>query len=164
MEIFAKTYYQLYNLPNIGLRFFTVYGPRGRPDMAPYKFLNSIKSETKFKKFGDGTTSRDYTYIDDIVDGIIGALENKSNLTSEIFNLGNSTPITLNEFISTCEEVTGKKAIYDEIEMQKGDVKITLSNTSLLKKITRYNPKTDYKTGIKKFLEWYLFYYKKNNK
>jgi len=151
MEIFAKTYYQLYNLPNIGLRFFTVYGPRGRPDMAPYKFLNSIKSETKFKKFGDGTTSRDYTYIDDIVDGIIGALENKSNLTSEIFNLGNSTPITLNEFISTCEEVTGKKAIYDEIEMQKGDVPHTYADITKAKKYINYNPKVKLKDGLNNF-------------
>ena len=96
MEIFAKTYYQLYGIQNIGLRFFTVYGPWGRPDMAPYKFMNAIKNGQKFKKFGSGETSRDYTYIDDIVTGIIGALDNKKNIKCEIYNLGNSSPVTLN--------------------------------------------------------------------
>ena len=80
MELFAKTYYQLYGISNIGLRFFTVYGPRGRPDMAPYKFLDAIINQNKFDKYGDGSSSRDYTYIDDIVKGIISATDNKKKL------------------------------------------------------------------------------------
>ena len=97
MELFAKTYTQLYDINCIGLRFFTVYGPRGRPDMAPYKFLKAISEGKKFKKFGDGTTSRDYTYVDDIVDGIIKA--SNCGKKNEIYNLGNSSPISLNKFI-----------------------------------------------------------------
>ena len=94
MEIYAKTYNQLYNITNIGLRFFTVYGPRGRPDMAPYKFLKAISDGTKFQKYGDGTSSRDYTYIDDIVLGIVAAMENKKEIKCEVYNLGNSSPVT----------------------------------------------------------------------
>ena len=103
MELFAKTYHQLYNLKLIGLRFFTVYGPRGRPDMAPYKFLKAIHEGNKFYKFGDGSSSRDYTYIDDIVDGVIAALDNVKNIKCKVYNLGNSTPIYLNDFITLCE-------------------------------------------------------------
>ena len=102
MELFAKTYTQLYDINCIGLRFFTVYGPRGRPDMAPYKFLKAISEGKKFKKFGDGTTSRDYTYVDDIVDGIIKA--SNCGKKNEIYNLGNSSPISLNKFIEVCEK------------------------------------------------------------
>ena len=140
MEIFARTYYQLYGIKNIGLRFFTVYGPRGRPDMAPYKFLTAIKNGEKFKKFGDGTSCRDYTYIDDIVSGIVAALDNKKNIECEIYNLGNSSPVTLNEFISTCEEVTGKKAVYEEIEEQLGDVPYTYADISKAKRDLDYDP------------------------
>ncbi|MBV33004.1 MAG: hypothetical protein CMK36_06145, partial [Porticoccaceae bacterium] len=95
MELYAKTYSQLYNISLLGLRFFSVYGPRGRPDMAPYKFLKAIMDGTKFKKYGDGLSMRDYTYIDDIVDGIISSLENKSNMSCEVINLGNSNPVSL---------------------------------------------------------------------
>jgi len=153
MEIFAKTYYQLYKIPNIGLRFFTVYGPRGRPDMAPYKFLNAIKNGEEFKKFGDGTTSRDYTYIDDIVSGIIAAIENKKNIQCEVYNLGNSDPVTLNEFISTCEKVTNKKAIYKQIEMQLGDVPHTYADITKAKRDLNYSPKIKLEDGLRKMYE-----------
>lgn len=149
MELFARTYFQLYGINNIGLRFFTVYGPRGRPDMAPYKFLNNIKNGNKFKKFGDGTSSRDYTYIDDIVSGIIAAVNNKKNIECEIYNLGNSTPVTLNEFISTCENVSGKVAIYDQIEEQLGDVPHTYADISKAKRELDYEPKTSLSDGLK---------------
>ncbi len=150
MELFARTYYQLYEIKNIGLRFFTVYGPRGRPDMAPYKFLNSIKNGDKFKKYGDGTSSRDYTYIDDIVNGIIAALDNKKNIECEIYNLGNSSPVTLNEFISICEKVSGKTALYDQIEEQLGDVPHTYADISKAKKDLDYEPKINLADGLKK--------------
>ena len=150
MELFARTYYQLYEIKNIGLRFFTVYGPRGRPDMAPYKFLNAIKNGDKFKKYGDGTSSRDYTYIDDIVNGIIAALDNKKNIECEIYNLGNSSPVTLNEFISICEKVSGKTALYDQIEEQLGDVPHTYADISKAKKDLDYEPKINLADGLKK--------------
>jgi UDP-glucuronate 4-epimerase len=150
MELFARTYYQLYGIKNIGLRFFTVYGPRGRPDMAPYKFLNAIKNGDKFKKYGDGTSSRDYTYIDDIVNGIIAALDNKKNIECEIYNLGNSSPVTLNEFISICEKVSGKTALYDQIEEQLGDVPHTYADISKAKKDLDYEPKINLADGLKK--------------
>jgi UDP-glucuronate 4-epimerase len=150
-EIYAKTYYQLYGIKNIGLRFFTVYGPRGRPDMAPYLFLNAIKNEQKIKKFGDGTSSRDYTYIDDIVSGIIGALDNPNNISCDIYNLGNSSPVSLNEFIETCEKVTGKKAIIEQYPEQLGDVPHTYADISKAKKDLNYLPKTSLKDGLTKF-------------
>ena len=161
-EVFAKTYNQLYGIPLIGLRFFTVYGPRGRPDMAPYKFLNSILNQTEFKKYGDGSSMRDYTYIDDIVDGIMSALENKSNMSCEVINLGNSSPISLNEFIETCENVSGKKAIYETIENQLGDVPKTYADITKAKKLLNYEPKVSLEVGLRKTFEW-LNVYKKIN-
>ena len=119
MELYAKTYSQLHNISCIGLRFFTVYGPRGRPDMAPYKFLNAILNEKEFDKYGDGSTSRDYTYIDDIVEGIMGALYNKKDILCGVYNLGNSDPVSLNEFIESCEKVTKKKARFRIFAIRK---------------------------------------------
>jgi len=148
MELFAKTYTQLYDINCIGLRFFTVYGPRGRPDMAPYKFLKAISTETKFKKFGDGTSSRDYTYVDDIVDGIIKA--SNCNKKCEVYNLGNSFPVSLNEFIKICEKIVDKKAIYDEIGMQLGDVPHTYADISKAVKDFGYNPKIKLEEGLEK--------------
>lgn len=149
MEIFAKTYYQLYGLKSIGLRFFTVYGPRGRPDMAPYKFIKAIKEEKEFEKYGNGTTSRDYTYVSDIVDGIFRALENKKERGYEIYNLGNSNPISLNEFIETCEKVVGKKALFKEKEIQLGDVPHTYADISKAREDLGYDPKVKLEEGLK---------------
>ena len=156
MEVFANTYSQLFDISLIGLRFFTVYGPWGRRDTAPYKFLNSIINDKKFTKFGDGTSLRDYTYIDDIVDGIISALDNKNNLKCEIFNLGNSSPVSLNSFIEYCEDVTGKKAIYEVIENQLGDVPVTYADIEKSKKLLDYNPKIDLKEGLKRTSKWII--------
>ena len=153
-EIMAKLYNQLYKLPVIGLRFFTVYGPRGRPDMAPFKFLMAIKKGIKFDKYGDGSTKRDYTYIDDIVSGIEGAIRNKNNVTCEIYNLGNTQTVSLNNFIKTCEEVTGEKANYNQLPDQKGDVAITFSDITKAKKDLDYNPKTSFKDGLQKMYNW----------
>lgn len=156
MEIFAKTYSQLYNISCIGLRFFTVYGPRGRPDMAPYKFLTAIKNNTPFEKYGDGTTSRDYTYIDDIVDGIIAALANNTHVKNGIYNLGNSSPVTLNEFIKTCEKVVGKQAIYNEQPLPLGDVPTTFADIIKARKDLGYNPKISLYVGLQKMYEYML--------
>lgn len=158
MEIFAKTYSQLYNISCIGLRFFTVYGPYGRPDMAPYKFIDAIMNGKKLDKFGDGSSSRDYTFIDDIVDGIMAALENKKEKKCEIYNLGNSDPVSLNEFIKTCEEICGKKAIINQLGNQLGDVPITFASIEKAKCDLDYNPKIKLKEGLKKLYEYLLYY------
>jgi len=150
MELLANTYSQLYDLNLIGLRFFTVYGPRGRPDMAPYKFLTAIMNEKKFYKYGDGSSKRDYTYIDDIVDGVLRSLDNFKEKKCEVYNLGNSSPVTLNKFIKICEKVCGKTAKYQEIEEQQGDVPITYSNILKAKRDLGYFPITDLETGLKK--------------
>jgi len=154
MEIFASTYNQLYDLPLIGLRFFTVYGPRGRPDMAPFKFLNAISKGDEFKKYGDGSSMRDYTYISDIVDGIVSAIKNENSLKCEVINLGNSTPVSLNEFIETCEQVADKKAKYEQIEEQLGDVPVTFADISKAKQLLNYEPKVKLKDGLQYTYEW----------
>ena len=156
MELLGKTYNQLYNISNIGLRFFTVYGPRGRPDMAPYKFLKAILKKEKFQKYGEGNSKRDYTYIDDIVNGVISALDNKKDKKCEVYNLGNSSPVTLNEFIGLCEEAANEKALYDTIEDQLGDVPITYANIDKAKKDLDYEPKTKLNIGLKKMNEWMI--------
>ena len=153
MELYAKTYSQLHNISCIGLRFFTVYGPRGRPDMAPYKFLDAILNEKEFDKYGDGSTSRDYTYIDDIVQGIMGALYNKKDILCGVYNLGNSNPVSLNEFISSCEKVTEKKARFNVLPMQLGDVPHTYADISKASADLDYNPKIKLEDGLRKTME-----------
>lgn len=148
MENYAQCYAQLYNMSLIGLRFFTVYGPRGRPDMAPYKFMKAIHEGTPLTKYGDGTTSRDYTYIDDIVTGVVSSCQHCEAGESKIYNLGNKTPISLNEFIKTCEEVIGKKANIERYEMQLGDVPHTCADITKAQKELGYSPKTSLKEGL----------------
>lgn len=152
-ELYAKTYYQLYGVKNIGLRFFTVYGPRGRPDMAPFIFIDGIKNGTIIKKFGDGSSSRDYTYIDDIVNGIFNALENKKNIECDVFNLGNSHPVSLNEFIETCEKITGNKANIQYLPEQLGDVPHTYADISKAKEYLNYEPKISLESGLRNLYE-----------
>ena len=149
MELYAKTYQQLYNLNMIGLRFFTVYGPRGRPDMAPYKFLKAIKEGTKFYKYGDGSSSRDYTYVSDIVSGVVASIDNKKEVKCEVYNLGNSSPVSLNEFIELCEKVVGKKANYEQIGNQLGDVPHTFADISKAKRDLDYDPKVKLEDGLR---------------
>ncbi len=152
-EIYCRLYNKLYGLNINALRFFTVYGPRGRPDMATYKFTKAIDIGEELTMFGDGSSKRDYTYVADIVDGIVSALDKKFGF--EIFNLGNSSPVLLKDFIATIEDTLGKKAIIKRLPMQTGDVFITYADVSKAKKMLGYEPKTDIKTGIKKFVEWY---------
>ena len=173
-ESMAHSYSNIWKVPITMLRFFTVYGPWGRPDMALFKFTKGILANKKIDIYNNGKMYRDFTYIDDIVDGIrllINKIPNHKNfgkynndsLSSvapfRILNIGNTKKVFLLDFIKEIEKVLGKKAIRNYMPLQKGDVKQTLSNTSLLKKLTGYNPKTDYKSGIKKFLNWYLNYY-----
>ena len=132
--------------------------------MAPYKFLDSILNDKRFKKYGDGSSLRDYTYIDDIVDGIISALDNKNNLSCEIFNLGNSKPVSLNSFIECCEEVTGKKAKYDIIENQLGDVPLTYADIEKSRKLLNYSPKVSLREGLNRTCKWMIKEGSKYNK
>ena len=175
-ESLAHSYSSLWKLPITMLRFFTVYGPWGRPDMAYFKFTKKILSQKKIDIYNKGRMFRDYTYIDDIVDGISKLLNkvpskkqfNKYKNDSlspvapfRVLNIGNTKKINLINFIITIEKELKKKAKKNYLPMQKGDVYSTLSDSTLLKKITGYNPRTDYKNGIKKFIIWYLSYYKK---
>lgn len=152
-ELICYTYSHLYNLSTICLRFFTVYGPGGRPDMAPYLFTKAILTGKPIKKFGDGTTSRDYTYINDIVEGISSAIDFKCKY--EIFNLGNSHPVILNDFINNLENITGVKAIIENSEIQSGDVITTYADISKARKYLRYNPHTNLYEGLSNFVDWY---------
>jgi len=154
MENYASLYHKLYNFQCIGLRFFTVYGPRGRPDMAPMKFLTAIHNQDKFKKYGN-ESYRDYTYIDDIIEGIMGALKYEKN-ENHIFNLGNNNMISLDHFIKMCEKVVNKSALYDVIEKQVGDVFMTCASIQKSKKYLNYEPKVDLYQGLKKTYEEYL--------
>lgn len=152
-EIIAQTYSQIYSMETIGLRFFTVYGPRGRPDMAPYKFLTSIMNNKSIDKYGNineyDITKRDYTYVTDIIDGIISTIKVQMKNKYEIYNLGNNYPIELNSFINTIENVTNKKAIINQLPMQQGDVPITYADITKAQNELNYNPKIDLETGIR---------------
>lgn len=152
-ELLAYTYHHLHKLNINIVRPFTIYGPRGRPDMAPFLFVKWISEGIPIKKFGDGTSKRDYTYIDDFVKGFIAALDKPMGY--EVFNLGNSTPISLNEFIETIENIVSKKAIIDQHLMQPGDVDITYADTSKAKLYLDYEPKKKIGQGLREFWEWY---------
>ena len=154
MEQYSKLYRQIYNINSIGLRFFTVYGPRGRPDMAPFKFLYSINSNNPITKYGNGDTSRDYTYIDDIIDGIVNLINTTNNNLSEIYNLGNTKPIKLNTFIDICSKVVGKKPIVNHLENQDGDVPFTCANIKLAQTDFNYNPTISLEKGLLNTFNW----------
>ncbi|MEM2131479.1 MAG: GDP-mannose 4,6-dehydratase [Candidatus Woesearchaeota archaeon] len=161
-EVLCYTYSHLYNLNVSCLRFFTVYGPRGRPDMAPYLFTKNIIEGKPIKMFGDGTSKRDYTYISDIVSGIVSALE--KNFKYEIFNLGNSDTVALKDLIKTIEEITGKKAIIKKEKMPLGDVPITYADITKSKKLLGYEPKVKIREGMQKFYDWYKETFLNNQK
>lgn len=159
-ELFCSTYTRLYGISTACLRFFTVYGSRQRPEMAIHMFTKNIYEGKPINMFGDGSSRRDYTYIDDVVDGIIALID--KNFKFEIFNFGNSDTISLNDLIKNIEEVVGKKAIINNMPVQKGDVPITYADISKAKELIGYNPKTKLKEGISKFFSWYETYSKDN--
>lgn len=157
-EVMGHVYHKLFDLDMIFLRFFTVYGPRQRPDLAIYKFTDLILNDKPIAMFGDGSSARDYTYIDDIVDGIIKSinyLEQHENVY-EIINLGNNHPVKLKTLIETIEDALGKKANIIQKPMQLGDVEITYADITKAKKLLKYEPKTTFEDGIKKFVNWFL--------
>jgi UDP-glucuronate 4-epimerase len=171
-EMMAHSYASLYDIPCTGLRFFTVYGPWGRPDMAYYGFTRAIIEGKPIKVFNNGLMSRDFTYIDDIVDGIISlvdivpevGLENETPDGSNsgrfaLYNIGNNKPVRLIEFIEILEDALGKKAIKNMMSMQPGDVERTFADIDSLKAVSGYSPKTDLRSGLKNFVQWYRLYY-----
>lgn len=156
-EVMTHVYHKLFDMNVIMLRFFTVYGPRQRPDLAINKFTRLMLNDEEVTMFGDGTTSRDYTYIDDIVSGIYSSINYVLNNKDvyEIVNLGNSSPVSLKEMINTIAEVLNKEPKIKEMPMQQGDVNITYADISKAKEMLNYDPKTPFKEGIEKFVKWY---------
>ena len=164
-ELMAYTYSHLFGIQTIGLRFFTVYGPWGRPDMAMFLFTDAILHDKPIKVFNNGELYRDFTYVDDIVNGVISALlkqPNEPTSSYELYNIGNNKPVKLLDFISEIEKYTGKTAIKQMLPMQAGDVERTWADMELLKKRYGYNPSTAVSEGIKKFIDWYKAYYQYN--
>ncbi|MGB0712498.1 MAG: NAD-dependent epimerase, partial [Gammaproteobacteria bacterium] len=174
-ELMAHSYSHLYGLPCTGLRFFTVYGPWGRPDMALFKFTKGILEGTPIPVFNEGNMIRDFTYIDDIVEGVVRVIDNPPKGNGEwtgdapdsatsyapwrVFNIGNGRPVQLMRYIELIEETLGKKAILDLMPMQDGDVPSTVADTSELGKAVGYQPSTTVDTGVPNFVNWYKEYF-----
>ncbi len=152
-ELLCHTYHHLYNLDIFCLRFFTVYGPRQRPDLAIHKFVKALLNDEVITLYGDGTTSRDYTFIDDIVNGISAAIERVEGF--EIFNLGNSRPVSLSGLVSLLEKSSGREAHLKYLPMQDGDVGRTFADISKARTGLSFNPEIDLETGIKNYLQWF---------
>lgn len=163
-ELMAYTYSHLFGIPATGLRFFTVYGPAGRPDMAYFSFTKKILAGEPIKLFNYGELERDFTYIDDIVEGIMNIIptvpEERNGARAKVYNIGNNKPVALKEFVAALEEAIGVKAKIEYLPMQPGDVYRTYADISELEKDFGFRPQTDIRTGLKKFAEWYTEYYK----
>ncbi len=151
-ELLCHSYHHLHGFDVFCFRFFTVYGPRQRPDLAIHKFYNLINANKPIQMYGDGSTSRDYTYIDDIVSGVVNAIPVLNGY--EIINLGESKTISLTEMINVLQEKMNKKAIIEKAAFQPGDVQKTYADISKAKKLINYNPKWDFSSGIDQFLKW----------
>jgi UDP-glucuronate 4-epimerase len=176
-ELMAHTYSHLFRLPTTGLRFFTVYGPWGRPDMALFLFTKAILEGRPIDVFNHGKMRRDFTYVDDIVEGILRVLNRpaepdpafnpmqpdpaRSDAPYRVFNIGNSSPVQLMTYIETLEENLGRKAVKNFLPLQQGDVPASDADTSQLKSATGFAPATPVKDGIRRFVEWYRSYYSK---
>ena len=156
-ELMAHSYSKLYKIPTTGLRFFTVYGPAGRPDMAPWLFTEAILKGEPIKVFNHGKMQRDFTYIDDIVEGIFRIQQQppQGEIPYSLFNIGNNQPIQLSRFIEAIESACGKKAEKIMLPMQLGDVECTYADTSRLEEKVGYKPETQIEEGIARFLDWY---------
>jgi len=160
-ELMAHTYSHLFGIETIGLRFFTVYGPWGRPDMAMFMFTDAILNDRPIKVFNEGNLSRDFTYIDDIIEGVVATIltERKANSKYSLYNIGNSKPVKLLDFIEAIENETGKKAMKEMYPMQPGDVEKTWADSSRLEEDFQYRPNTSMEEGVERFVTWYSGYY-----
>ncbi|MBS3821761.1 MAG: GDP-mannose 4,6-dehydratase [Phycisphaerae bacterium] len=152
-ELICHTYHHLYNLPVFALRFFTVYGPRQRPDLAIHKFTARILRGESIDVFGDGTTSRDYTYIDDIIDGVVTAVDRCEGY--EVINLGSHTPVTLSDMIAAIEAACGQDATINRLPVQPGDVDRTFADVGKAQCLLDYAPSMDFRQGVQNFVDWY---------
>lgn len=152
-ELLAHTFHHLHGLPVTGLRFFTAYGPRNRPDLAIAKFARLIERGEPLPMFGDGSTSRDYTYVDDIVDGVVRAIERCES--HHIYNLGNSSPMTLKAMIALLADALGRQPIIHQKPEQPGDVRMTCADISRAERELGYRPSTPFPVGIQRFAEWF---------
>lgn len=160
-ELMAYTYSHLYNIPATGLRFFTVYGPWGRPDMAIYKFTEAIYNNRAIQVYAEGNLLRDFTFIDDIISGITEILSvQQRNQPPELMNIGNHNPVTVKMLVSEIEQGLNKKAIIEYLPMQAGDVERTFADIDRINSYCGFLPRIDLKTGIKRFCDWYLDYKK----
>ena len=161
-ELMAHAYSKLYKIPSTGVRFFTVYGPWGRPDMAPFLFMDSIVNQKPIKVFNYGKLSRDFTYIDDIIEGLSVIINHApvGEIPNKIYNIGAGRPVQLLDFIVAIENVTGKTAIKQMVEMQPGDVYQTYADTTALEQELHYRPHISIQEGISKLYDWYLYYTK----
>lgn len=176
-ELMAHTYSHLYNIPTTGLRFFTVYGPWGRPDMAYYSFTKNIFEGKPIKVFNQGDMSRDFTFIDDIVEGMIRLIDHSpkpnnywdrnnpdpssSYAPYQIYNIGNNNPVNLLKFVQILEKLIGKKAKVEFLPMEPGDVKVTYADISSLQKDVGFSPSTPLEKGLEQFVDWYKEYHLK---
>jgi UDP-glucuronate 4-epimerase len=156
-ELMAHVYSHLYGIPVTGLRYFTVYGPWGRPDMSPVLFARAIVEDKPIQVFNNGQMQRDFTYIDDIVDGTLRVLDRPAPYA--LFNIGNHTPVGLLDYIATLERVLGRKARLEMKPMQPGDVKATWADTSALEKAVGFTPGTPLESGLERFARWFKDYY-----
>tara|TARA_B100000212_G_scaffold39792_1_gene25755 strand:+ start:1165 stop:2178 length:1014 start_codon:yes stop_codon:yes gene_type:complete len=175
-ELFAHTYSNLYNLPTTGLRFFTVYGPWGRPDMALFMFTKAILNNKTIQVFNYGNHKRDFTYVDDIVEGVIRVLDKNASPNTEwsskepkpgssfapwrVYNIGNNNPVKLNDYINAIEKATGIQAKVELLPLQPGDVPDTYADVSELEEHFNYKPSTKVEQGVQIFVDWYIKYYK----
>jgi UDP-glucuronate 4-epimerase len=160
-ELMSQSYAKLYGFPQTGLRFFTVYGPWGRPDMAYFSFTQKILRGEAIEVYGEGRMARDFTYIDDIVDGIVGALDNPPESGAHrVLNIGDSHPVGLMEMIETLEKAIGREAVKVMRPMQPGDVTATYADVSKLHALTGYQPKVMLAEGLQRFADWYRGYYR----
>lgn len=175
-ELMAHTYSHLYEVPTTGLRFFTVYGPWGRPDMALFKFTRAMLAGDRISVFNGGHHRRDFTYIDDVVDGVVRVLDRPATVNStwrgeepdpatssapwRVYNIGNNRPVELMEYIKILEEVLGKPALIDYLPLQQGDVPNTCADIEKVVDQFGYQPKTTVRQGVEKFVAWYREYYK----
>jgi UDP-glucuronate 4-epimerase len=154
-EVLAHTYHHLYGIETAGLRFFTVYGPYGRPDMAIFKFARNILLDKEINVYNNGEMKRDFTYVSDIVDGIVNCIH-KKDLKYEIYNLGGDNPVELMKFVRTIEKNLNKEAKINFMPMQPGDVNVTSADVSKARKDLNYNPKTNIDAGLKIFCDWFV--------
>lgn len=158
-ELMAYSYSHLYQVPATGLRFFTVYGPWGRPDMAIWKFTESILNNRSIQVFAEGKLKRDFTYINDIIGGIIAILERHiEEAPPVLMNIGNNKPVTVNELVTVLEQAIGRKAKIDYLPMQPGDVEKTFADIKLIYNYCGFKPQTELGTGLRRFCDWYLSY------